>query len=98
MTDETEQTSEGWIDKVPNDLIGALVKRAMSDSVVDIQDQLRQVGEQFIQRNDLFTAKVQSKRRVTIPEASAEKLGIEEGDLVQFVITPVESQIDNKNK
>lgn len=82
--------------QIPDDILGQLAKRAVATSMTDVQDEVRDLGKNFLQRNGLFTAKVQTKRRVTIPKAEIEKLGIEEGDLVQVAITPVERAEDIK--
>jgi len=40
--------------------------------------------------NAVFKAAVQSNGRISIPEAEREALGIEDGDLVQVIIVPLE--------
>lgn len=40
--------------------------------------------------NAIFKATVQSNGRISIPEAEREALGIEDGDLVQVIIVPLE--------
>ena len=39
-----------------------------------------------------FKATVGSNGRISIPEAERDALGIEEGDLVQIIITPIKSK------
>jgi AbrB family looped-hinge helix DNA binding protein len=42
--------------------------------------------------NAVFKTTVQSNGRISIPEAERKALGIEEGDLVQVIIIPLEKQ------
>lgn len=42
--------------------------------------------------NALFKATVQSNGRISIPEAEREALNIEDGDLVQVIIVPLEKE------
>ena len=39
-----------------------------------------------------FKTTVGSNGRISIPEAERDALGIEEGDLVQIIITPIKSK------
>ncbi|MDS0243651.1 AbrB/MazE/SpoVT family DNA-binding domain-containing protein [Haloferax sp. S2CR25-2] len=87
-------STKSLLNQLPDDLLGRLAKRAVATSMTDVQDELRDLGKNFLQRNALFTAKVQTKRRVTIPKAEIEKLGIEEGDLIQVAVTPVDRAED----
>ena len=41
-----------------------------------------------------FKTTVGSNGRISIPEAERDALGIEEGDLVQIIITPIKSKSD----
>ncbi|MCS7141301.1 MAG: AbrB/MazE/SpoVT family DNA-binding domain-containing protein [Candidatus Nitrosocaldus sp.] len=42
--------------------------------------------------NAVFKTTIQSNGRISIPEAERKALGIEEGDLVQVIIIPLEKQ------
>lgn len=98
MADTDETTAYDLIDEIPDEVAGQILKKGLSTGLVDVQNNLRQLGERFIQRNAIFTAKVQSKNRITIPGPEAEKLDLEKGDLVQVGITPVESVISDNQK
>lgn len=89
-----EKLTEG----ISDELAGKLAKKAMSSDVnlLEIQDQLRRAVERFIDRNAIFTAKVQAENRVTIPSADVENLDIEQGDLVKVILLPHESVVENE--
>ncbi len=47
--------------------------------------------------NAVFKATVQSNGRISIPEAERDALSIEDGDLVQVIIVPLEKGRKSKN-
>jgi AbrB family looped-hinge helix DNA binding protein len=48
--------------------------------------------------NAIFKATVQSNGRISIPEAEREALGIQDGDLVQVIIVPLEKGKERRGK
>lgn len=54
-----------------------------------IQDNLRTVGQRFAERNAVYKTKLQKGGRIVVPDAEIETLGLEDGDTLQVVLTPV---------
>ena len=80
------------IDSVSDETLGLLVRHA--SDLTSIQNSGRVFVQRFLQRNAIFTGKVQANSRVTIPATEVEKLDLEQGDLVQIVLTPIEELPD----
>ena len=84
------------LESVPDDVVGQIIKQAVSDGLGDLQNQGRIVVERLFKRNAIFAAKVQQKNRINIPQAEVEKLDIEPGEVVQVALTSVEKeQVDD---
>ena len=80
------------IDSVSDETLGLLVRHA--SDLTSMQNSGRVFVQRFLQRNAIFTGKVQANSRVTIPATEVEKLDLEQGDLVQIVLTPIEELPD----
>ncbi len=80
------------IDSVSDETLGLLVRHA--SDLTNMQNSGRVFVQRFLQRNAIFTGKVQANGRVTIPATEVEKLDLEQGDLVQIVLTPIEELPD----
>lgn len=85
---EEQGTFSQIISNIPDETLGMLVRNLTE--LKDLQDTGRVFIQRFLQRNAIFTAKVQADNRITIPSAEVEKLDLEKGDLVQVVSTPIE--------
>jgi hypothetical protein len=67
--------------------------------VNDIQNALRNIVINFLTRNVIYKATIQSGRRISIPEEEMRSAGIKEGDIVQVIIIPLKHINENqKNK
>ena len=86
--------SGGLIDVVPNEMLGQIVKKFAAGDLGSLQNQGRVIAERLFTRNAIFAAKVQQNHRINIPKAEVEKLDIEEGELVQVVLTSIDSVDD----
>lgn len=84
--------SSTLLDKVPDAVIGQVIKQAVSGGLGDLQNQGRIVVERLFKRNAIFAAKVQQDNRINIPQAEVEKLDIEPGEVVQVALTSVEDE------
>jgi len=94
MSDTSDSSS--LLDSIPDEVVGQIIKRAVSDGLGDLQNQGRIVVERLFKRNAIFAAKVQQKNRINIPQAEVEKLDIEPGEIVQVALTSVEKeQVDD---
>ena len=94
MSDTSDNGS--LLESVPDDVVGQIIKQAVSDGLGDLQNQGRIVVERLFKRNAIFAAKVQQKNRINIPQAEVEKLDIEPGEVVQVALTSVEKeQVDD---
>jgi len=94
MSDTSDSSS--LLDSIPDEVVGQIIKRAVSDGLGDLQNQGRIVIERLFKRNAIFAAKVQQKNRINIPQAEVEKLDIEPGEIVQVALTSVEKeQVDD---
>lgn len=81
------------VDSVSDETLGLLVRHA--SDLTQLQNSGRVFIQRFLQRNAIFTGKVQANNRVTIPATEVEKLDLEQGDLVQIVLTPIEELPDS---
>ncbi len=92
-----ESDEKGLLSKVPDKVMGEIIKQVASDGIGNIQNQGRIVVERLFQRNAIFAAKVQQNNRINIPQAEVEKLDIEPGEVVQVALTPIEKkQVDEE--
>jgi hypothetical protein len=81
--------SEGWYPgKYAEKFING-VRGADQGIAPAIQDNLRTVGQRFAERNAVYKAKLQKGGRIVVPDAEIETLGLEDGDTLQVVLTPV---------
>ncbi|MEM2760754.1 MAG: AbrB/MazE/SpoVT family DNA-binding domain-containing protein [Nitrososphaerales archaeon] len=64
--------------------------RRMASMQFETMQGLMNVLHTITNFNAVFKATVQSNGRISIPEAEREALGIEDGDLVQVIIVPLE--------
>ena len=55
-----------------------------------IRNEFPKMVDQFVNTRAFFKAKVGESGRVTIPNAEREALEIDEGDLVQVIVKPLE--------
>jgi hypothetical protein len=66
--------------------------------VNDIQNALRNIVINFLTRNVIYKATIQSGRRISIPEEEMRSAGIKEGDIVQVIIIPLKHIEKNLNE
>ncbi len=60
--------------------------------VRSIREEIPKIMENAAYAHAFFKAKVGESGRVTIPTAERETLGIEEGDVVQVIVKPLEKK------
>lgn len=72
----------------PNENPSSLV----AEFLVGFQNVARDLLVTFFKRNVVFKARVQSGRRISIPEEEMIVAGIKEGDIVQVIIVPLSSE------
>ncbi len=93
MSDESSEP-DGLLNFISDEMLGKAVKRGIaggSSNLLALQDMGRAVVSRVFQRNAIFTAKVQERERLNIPKAEVEKLDVEKGELVQVILTPLNS-------
>lgn len=66
--------------------------RRMASMQFDAMQGFLGILQNLTHYNAVFKATVQSNGRITIPEAEREALGIEDGDLVQVILVPMEKE------
>jgi len=91
MSDESS-ASDSVLDFIPDEMLGQAVKRGLAggaSNLLALQDVGRTVVSRVFQRNAIFTAKVQERERLNIPQSEVEKLDLEKGELVQVILTPL---------
>jgi hypothetical protein len=86
--------SDGLLEIVPDEMLGRIIKKLTAGGLGNLQNEGRAVVERLFTRNAIFAAKVQQNHRINIPKAEVEKLDIEEGELVQVALTPIDSDSD----
>lgn len=73
--------------------IGELLEKTDVEDIPKILEVLRKefpkMLDQFVNNRAFFKAKVGESGRVTIPNAEREALDIEEGDIVQVIVKPL---------
>ena len=79
--------------KAQSDFLGNL--GSMQSKAMDNAFKLAQALPQFVSWG-AFKTSVGSNGRISIPEAERDALGLNEGDLVQVVITPIEKKIKKR--
>lgn len=95
MSDEDSEPN-GVLDFIPDEMLGRAVKRGVSggsSNLLALQDMGRTVVSRVFRRNAIFTAKVQERERINVPKSEVEKLDLEKGDLVQVILTPLETEV-----
>jgi len=85
-------SSDGFIDTIPNEMLGHTIKSLFSGDMTDMQNRGRIVLRRFFTRNSIFTAKVQQDERINIPQAEAKKLNLQKGDTVQVFLSPIQQK------
>ncbi|MEM1950526.1 MAG: AbrB/MazE/SpoVT family DNA-binding domain-containing protein [Candidatus Nitrosocaldus sp.] len=68
-----------------------MIKQMLSMQI-DVMQNFANMLQLLTRFNAVFKTTVQSNGRISIPEAERKALGIEEGDLVQVIIIPLEKQ------
>ncbi|MFQ5920797.1 MAG: AbrB/MazE/SpoVT family DNA-binding domain-containing protein [Nitrososphaerales archaeon] len=90
-TNENTENAEYFMKAMKKGSEGqAELLRRMASMQFDAMQGFMGVLQSITHYNAVFKATVQSNGRITIPEAEREALGIEDGDLVQVVIVPME--------
>lgn len=65
---------------------------ALSGIIAGIRSEAPKLINQFSTQNAVFKSEVGDGGRVTIPSAERKALNIEEGDIVQVVVHPIEDK------
>lgn len=89
MGESTARGLLGLADAVDDETLGRMARVLLRSNLVDFQDPVRQLVIKFLRRNAMFKARVGSKNRITIPETDSEQLGLDRGDVVYVVVTPL---------
>lgn len=87
-----DETSNGFIDSIPDEMVGHMIKSVLSEDMTDMQNRGRIILRRFFTRNSIFTAKVQQDKRINIPQAEADKLDLRKGDTVQVFLSPIQQE------
>jgi len=74
------------------------LNQGLSQVIRDVRNELWGTITDVVRRNSMFKVRVGKQNRITIPDAEAEALGIEEGDLVQVIVIPLNLPQSVKNK
>ncbi len=74
------------------------VMKRMLSMQIDAMQNFANMLQLLTRFNAVFKATVQSNGRISIPDAERKALGIDEGDLVQVIIIPLEKRKDNSKK
>lgn len=98
MTDEEQgKFNPAYLFKKTTETQAEFLKRMASMQFETMQGFMN-VLQTISSFNAVFKATVQSNGRISIPEAEREALGIEDGDLVQVIIVPLEKGKERKTK
>lgn len=86
--------------KNPNENIGTQAEflRRMATMQMDAMQGFMGMLQNLTHYNAVFKATVQSNGRITIPEAERQALNIEDGDLVQVILVPLEKGKDSGSR
>ncbi len=74
------------------------VMKRMLSMQIDAMQNFANMLQLLTRFNAVFKTTVQSNGRISIPDAERKALGIDEGDLVQVIIIPLEKRKDSSKK
>lgn len=74
------------------------VMKRMLSMQIDAMQNFANMLQLLTRFNAVFKTTVQSNGRISIPDAERKALGIDEGDLVQVIIIPLEKRKDISKK
>lgn len=74
------------------------VMKRMLSMQIDVMQNFANMLQLLTRFNAVFKTTVQSNGRISIPDAERKALGIDEGDLVQVIIIPLEKRKDSSKK
>lgn len=80
-----------------NKLIGNLEVEDIPSLIREIREEVPKIVENAAYSHAFFKAKVGESGRVTIPTAEREVLEIEEGDIVQVIVKPLNKNEDSEH-
>lgn len=98
MAETDDRGFADLVNDIGDEAVGKVVRFLINTDFGVHQTEARSILVRLFRRNAIFTARVGSKNRLTIPESEVEKLDLEQGDMVQVGLTPLEIRPEDQGK